>query len=58
MPIYNGLKPFKQLIVGGHIRIIPVNLVKIHPIMQEGMSFEAIVDDGQRAIMTTTAHFE
>ena len=49
---------FKQLIVDGYIRIIPVNLVKMQPIMQEDMSFEAIVDDGQRAIKTTTAHFE
>ena len=56
--IYNGLKPFKQLIVEGHIRIILVNLVKIHPITQEDMSFEAIVDDWQRAIKTTAAHFE
>ena len=56
--IYNGLKPFKQIIVEGHIRIIPVSLVKIHPIMQEEMSFEAIVDEGQRAIKTKTAHFE
>ena len=34
------------------------SLVKIHPIMQEEMSFEAIVDDRQRATDTTTAHFE
>ena len=40
------------------MRIVPVNLVKIHPIMQEDMSFEAIVDDRQRAIKTATAHFE
>ena len=33
-------------------------LVKIQPIMQEEMSFEAIVDDRQRATETTTAHFE
>ena len=34
------------------------SLVKIQPIMQEEMSFEAIVDDRQRATETTTAHFE
>ena len=34
------------------------SLVKIHPIMQEEMSFEAIVDDRQRAKDTITAHFE
>ena len=33
-------------------------LVKIHPIMQEEMSFESIVDDRQRATDYTTAHFE
>ena len=35
-----------------------LSLVKIHPIMQEKMSFETIVDDRQRATETTTAHFE
>ena len=34
------------------------SLVKIHPIMQEEMYFEAIVDDRQRATETTTAHFD
>ena len=36
------------------------SFVKIHPIlvMQEEMSFEAIIDDRQRAIEITTAHFE
>ena len=34
------------------------SLVKIYPIMQEEMSFEAIVDDRQRAKDTITAHFE
>ena len=34
------------------------SLVKIHQIMQEEMSFEAIVDDRQWATETTTAHFE
>ena len=34
------------------------SLVKIHPIMQEKMSFAAIVDDRQRATETLTAHFE
>ena len=34
------------------------SLFKIHPIMQEEMSFEAIVDDRQWATDTTTAHFE
>ena len=34
------------------------SLVKIDPIMQEEMSFEAIVDDRQRASETTTSHFE
>ena len=34
------------------------SLVKTHPIMQEEMSFEAIVDDRQWATETTTAHFE
>ena len=35
-----------------------LSLVKIHPIMQEKMFFEAIVDDRQRATDTKTAHFE
>ena len=34
------------------------SLVEIHPIMQEKMSFEAIVEDRQQATETTTAHFE
>ena len=34
------------------------SLVKIHTKIQEEMSFEAIVDDRQRATETTTAHFE
>ena len=34
------------------------SLVKIQPILQEEMSFKAIVDDKQRATETTTAHFE
>ena len=34
-----------------------LSLVKIHPIMQEKMFFEAIVDR-QRATETKTAHFE
>ena len=46
---YNGLAPFKQLIVEGHIRIIPVNLVKLHPVMQEDMSLKQLLamDNGQ-----------
>ena len=35
-----------------------LSLVKIHPIMQEEMSFKATVDDRQPATETTTAHFE
>ena len=34
------------------------SLVKVHPIIQEEMSFEGIVDDRQQATDTTTAHFE
>ena len=34
------------------------SFVKFNPIMQEEMSFEAIVDDRQRATEITTAHFE
>ena len=39
--------------------IIPVEFGQSpNPIMQEEMSFEAIVDDRQQATDTTTAHFE
>ena len=34
------------------------SLVEIHPLMQEKMSFAAIVDDRQRATETLTANFE
>ena len=58
MHAYNGMKPFKQLIVECHRRIIPVKFGQNPPNNAGGHVFEAIVDDGQRAIKTTTTHFE